>query len=96
MPNWTDQTPQIATEEDCKASWNCVKNGKRFRCYLCGVRFKVGDYWRFVYAGDIHLLNFMVCANCDCENIKEVWQQRNQELKDILKKCWWRNSNEMD
>jgi len=67
--SFTDQKPRIATEEDIKAPWSGHKDGSRFYCGLCGHLFKVGDYWRWVYAGKIHSTNFFVCKDCDGDNI---------------------------
>jgi len=30
--------------------------------------------------------NFMVCKNCDCDNIREKWLEH---CKDIPTKYWW-------
>jgi hypothetical protein len=88
-----DQKSRIATEEDVPGSWNGYKDGRRFRCYICGHKFKIGDRWRFVYAGDKGYINFFVCEKCDCENIKEIWIQRNKELKE---KFWWALYDDME
>lgn len=61
--SFTDQKPRIATEDECKANWGGVKNGKKFRCYLCAHKFVVGDVWRWVYGDSVG--NFMVCEKCD-------------------------------
>lgn len=84
--SFTDQKPRIATKEDLSANWSCGKNGKYFRCYLCGHKFVEGDYWRFVYAFHKHLTNFMVCEKCDGEDVLDRWEKANQELEN---KFWW-------
>lgn len=71
--SFTDGKCRIATESDLKARWACGKPGERFRCYICGHKFTVGDQWRFVYAGDVKCLNAIVCANCDGPDVKNRW-----------------------
>jgi len=76
--SFTDQKPRVATEEDVKAAWSGIKDGKRFYCKLCGHQFQVGDVWRWVYAGKKGLLNLMVCERCDGVDVLDRWEQ------------WWR------
>jgi len=66
--SFTDGKPRIATEEDMRMPWNCKPNGEGFLCKLCGHKFQVGDYWRFVYANGTPgqgTGNFWVCKECD-------------------------------
>lgn len=72
--SFTDQKPRVATEEDVKAPWNGIENGKRFYCRLCGYLFQVGDIWRWVYAGSIHRVNLLVCENCDGGDVLDRWE----------------------
>jgi len=79
--SFTDGKPRIATEADCTARWGGAKDGKRFRCALCGHRFVVGDTWRWVYCNDGSCPggNFMVCIVCDGPNVKDKmrdWHER--------------------
>jgi len=83
---FTDQKPRIATEEETKASWGGEKNGKKFRCYLCGYQFKVGDQWRFVFATHTGFINFKVCKDCDGDDVLIRWIAANEELKT---RFWW-------
>lgn len=78
---WTNGLPRVATEKDCATSWSGGKNGKYFRCSLCGHKFAVGDVWRWVYANDGSCPggNFMVCQSCDGPDVKERradWMRR--------------------
>lgn len=82
--SFTDQKPRIATEKDCKAKWGGYKNGDRFRCYLCGHKFKPGDTWRWVYSQKY--MNFLVCDSCDGDDVQERWIAANKELRE---KFWW-------
>ena len=83
--SFIDQKQRIATEKDCTLNWGGAKPGERFRCYLCGHKFIQGDKWRWVYAGNIKLMNFLTCEQCD-NNVLDKWQEAN----DIAKaKFWW-------
>lgn len=92
--SFTDQKPRIATEKDVCANWSCGKNGEFFRCYLCGHKFQVGDYWRWVYNNTssydgkqkVNYGNFIVCKECDGEDILGKWEKANIELKE---RFWW-------
>jgi hypothetical protein len=86
--SFTDQKPRIATEDDLKARWSGGKPGEYFRCNLWGYHFKLGDHWRWVYAGHVHLQNLTVCHNCDGPNdqVLEKWKKANEELKTHF---WW-------
>ncbi len=84
--SFTDQQPRVATEEDVKACWGMGKPGERFRCYLCGYKFQVGDRWRWVYAGSAGLTNFLVCAACDGDDVLERWRAANEEAR---QRFWW-------
>ncbi|KKN62616.1 hypothetical protein LCGC14_0510270 [marine sediment metagenome] len=81
--SFTDQKPRIATEEDVKAPWSGIKDGKRFYCRLCGHQFEVGDVWRWVYAGAIHHVNLIVCEQCDSEDALVHWEQWWQEWETL-------------
>lgn len=87
--SFTDQKPQIATEADLKAPWSGGAHGKHFRCKLCGYRFQVGDYWRWVsIKGHI---NLMVCQKCDTPDVKEKWIEVNKKWKQMRESSpfWW-------
>lgn len=84
--SFTDQKPWIATKEDCRGYWGCGKNGKRFRCYLCGIKFKPGDVVRWVCCTYQALTNLLTCQACDGPDIRERWKALNEELEH---KFWW-------
>jgi transcription elongation factor Elf1 len=86
--SFTDQVRRIATLAECNATWSGEKYGKRFRCYLCGHKFVVGDGWRFVLATHLNkgLTNFLVCDNCDGKDVLEKWEKANKEAKT---RFWW-------
>lgn len=83
MASWTDQTPQVATEEDIHAPWNGGKDGKYFRCYLCGHRFAVGDIWRWAYTS---FGNLIVCNQCDGSDVVGKWKSMHEEAQE---RFWW-------
>ena len=82
--SWTDQKPQLATEADTQRKWAGGKPGERFRCYLCGHKFVVGDTWRF--SAHTKYSNFLVCASCDSPDVKDRWTKMNEELET---RFWW-------
>jgi len=86
--NITDQKPRIATAKHCSAPWGGRKNGERFRCYLCGQKFRVGDRFRWVYAGHRGLTNLLVCEACDGTNeeVLAKWADANIEAET---RFWW-------
>lgn len=86
--SFIDQKPQVATARHCQAPWGGVKNGQRFKCYLCGYKFKVGDVWRWIYAGGAGLINFITCEKCDGPDVLERWVAMNREYKELRKKFW--------
>jgi len=82
---FTDQKPHKATEEDIKLPWGGARNGERFRCYLCGHKFEVGDTYRWVYC-DEKWPNFFTCNNCDGDDVLERFKKH---AEDGIKKYWW-------
>lgn len=76
--------PQIATERDLKARWSGGAPGENFRCYLCGYRFQLGDYWRCQYTNDMSDAggNPKVCKECDGsrEDVRAKWEERCAEF----------------
>jgi len=84
--SFTNQQPQIATEKDCQGNWGGGKKGSRFRCYLCGHRFIVGDTWRWIYAVKNHVINFLVCTSCDGEDVQEKWLKHVEKGE---REFWW-------
>jgi len=89
MANFTNQQPWIATEKDCDAPWSGYKHGKHFRCGLCGYKFKVGDTVRWVYAGKVRHTNFLVCTECDGEDVLEKRQKQYEEFQELKEGRFW-------
>ena len=86
MSNFADQKPHTATIDHINAPWGGISGGRRFRCYLCGHKFKVGDVFRWVFCGDVHLTNMLVCQSCDSPDVKEKWKTMHDEAEN---KFWW-------
>lgn len=84
--SFTDQKPRVATEQHVGNWGDRREGGRRFRCYLCGYKFKVGDYWRWVSGTNICRQNFLVCERCDGENVLEKWKKAQDELQT---RFWW-------
>jgi len=68
--SFLDGNPTTVTAEHLKAPWMGGKNGKYFRCAMCGYRFKLGDIFRFVFTNDMPKAggNPIVCQVCDGPN----------------------------
>lgn len=81
MGNLLDGESKVATEEHCSLPWNGTPGGERFRCYLCGHRFVVGDKWRFVLANGTGkgMGNFLVCEPCDGPDVLDRWDTHCEE-----------------
>jgi ribosomal protein L24E len=88
--SFTDRKRRIATERDVNARWSGDLPGVRFRCGLCGHRFKIGDGWRWVY-GDgrtfttengkkCGVCNFLTCDACDTPDVLDKWVARYEEF----------------
>lgn len=86
--SFTNQKPRIATEEECKAPWSGYRDGRNFRCKLCGHRFKEGDGWRWLYGKGI-TTNFMVCAQCDNDNDDALIARMEALIEESKQKFWW-------
>ena len=77
--SFTDQKQRIVTEQDLTAPWSGHTDGSRFYCKLCGRSFKLGDKWRWVYAGERQLVNFFVGECCDDEYALDRWAALHSE-----------------
>ena len=87
--DWTSQEPQVANEHHLSLRWGGFGPGERFRCYLCGHRFMLGDYWRFVFGIDSR--NFMTCRECDGPDVHQRFKALNEELR---MRFWWSRRDE--
>lgn len=100
--SFTDQKPRIATEEDLKFHWGGSSKGERFRCYMCGHKFEIDDYWRWVFGKGVTfqndgktwgVCNVIVCKNCDGDDVLERWKKQNEEActryEEVCTRFWW-------
>jgi len=86
---FTDQQPHTVTAKDLVTPWGGGKNGKYFRCYLCGHKFKLGDVFRWVFSNR-GPGNFMVCESCDGEDVIDRWAALYEEFKASSTGRFWR------
>lgn len=84
--SFTDQKPRVATEENIKAPWSGGKNGRYFRCSLCGHKFIVNDYYRFVFH---QFGNILVCQDCDKDDPATKWTNLHGEWDKLREGKFW-------
>ncbi len=79
--SFTDQKRWEATEHDIETRWG---SSKGLWCYLCSHKFDVGEGIRWIYMNSESPSygNFMVCDECDTEDVKEIWREANKLLVD--------------
>jgi hypothetical protein len=89
--SFTDGKPTTVIEAHLRASWMGGKNGKYFRCAMCGYRFKLGDVFRFVFTNDMPKAggNPIVCQKCDGhdEKVRADWAVKCAE--NSSERNWW-------
>lgn len=88
--SFTDGTRQIATAEDLARNWSGGKNGKNFRCGMCGHKFKLGEGWRFQISSNATfkdangkswgVKNLLVCDACDGPTLLGRWVAKHHEF----------------
>ena len=76
---FTDQKPHIVTEVELHQPWSGGKDGKYFRCSLCGHKFVLNDCYRWVQCADKGYTNFLVCGSCDTLGVVQEWMDLNKE-----------------
>jgi hypothetical protein len=86
--SFTDQKPRVAIAADLAMRWGNAEPGARFRCYLCGHRFKVGDVWRWVCGSGAGVVNFFTCETCDGDDVLARFLDANREHRTRF--WWWR------
>lgn len=75
--DWTNGKPFTVTDEMMSQPWSGYRDGRMFRCHMCGEFFRPGMVARFVWCNGIkaaqdagvHCGNVMVCAACDGPDI---------------------------
>ena len=75
------------TAAHLKMRWSGSRAGERFRCYLCGHKFKLGDMWRALYANDRPGTqgNILVCGDCDTDDALDRYLALCKTINDV----WW-------
>lgn len=88
--SFTDQKPFTVTANQLKLNWAGGKDGKYFRCGLCGHKFKEGDYARWIFTNDIPNCggNPFVCYDCDSIDVKDKWKDHCAAWKDVKEVFW--------
>lgn len=84
--SFPDQKPFTVTAAHRALPWNGVRDGRAFRCYLCGHPFRVGDTARWVFAGAARCRNFLTCSECDGPDVLERFARLTEELH---QRYWW-------
>ena len=89
--SFMDGIPRTVTEKDLTLSWSGGKNGKYFRCRMCGYKFRLDDIFRFVYTNNLSGYggNPIVCEQCDGDDVIDRWKKMCDEYKNIEHKYWW-------
>lgn len=93
LRDWADGRPYVVTEADMSKPWSGFRDGRCFRCHMCGEFFKPGDTIRFVWCNGIkeardagvHCGNVHICAACDGPDI----YTRLAEHESFGKKRYW-------
>lgn len=73
----TNGKPFTVLDKHIAQPWSGYKDGRMFRCHMCGHFFKPGDTARFLWCNGvkeavdagIHCGNVMICAACDGPDI---------------------------
>lgn len=86
--SFTSQEPQIVTESALKARWGGYDPGVYFRCKLCGYKFKLGDYWRWISGSRSGIINFIVCEGCDVGGNDKLGNRVKEREKEFEERYW--------
>lgn len=81
---WISGDPQIATQKELETKWSGAKPGAKFYCGFCGYKFKVGDYFRWVFTNRISGAggNPFTCESCDTKDDLEMAEKRKSLTKE--------------
>ena len=83
--SFTNRKPFVVTDDDITKPWSGGKDGKYFRCYLCGHKFEPGDVARWEYTNDTPGAggNPMVCQKCDGprDEVISKWRALHADFK---------------
>jgi formate-dependent nitrite reductase cytochrome c552 subunit len=86
--SFTDQKSFVVTEKDLTALWGGYRDGRSFRCFLCGHFFGIGDTARWVYTNSTPGAhgNPFVCSKCDGPDVMDRIIALNRDARRLL---WW-------
>jgi len=86
-----NQRPFVVSKEDLKRPWGGYRDGRCFRCGLCGHLFKAGDIARWVYLGNSGFKygNKFVCEKCDCKDVVEKFLELQEEWERMRNSKFW-------
>lgn len=82
--DFTNQLPWVVQEGDPQKPWSGYKDGSSFRCIMCGHKFVVGDYIRWVAGQGTQ--NFFVCEKDDSGDVAKRYAQKEKDSHD---EYWW-------
>ena len=92
---FTNQKQFIVTKEDETKNWSGFKDGRKFRCVLCGYFLKEGMVARWVYTNNKESRwragNVFVCSGCDGEDVVE---RLGDHYEIGNKRFWWMRREE--
>lgn len=91
--DWINGKTFTVTEAMMSQPWSGFRDGRTFRCHMCGEFFKPGMDARFVWCNGVkeareagvHCGNVMVCGACDGPDI----YTRLAEHEQLGKKRYW-------
>jgi len=91
MNDWIKGKPFKCTAEHLTLRWGCGGRGEKFRCALCGYKFKIGDTLRWQFTNDVRGAggNPFVCQSCDTGKesiVAEILKRRAIINSD---QWWW-------
>lgn len=83
--SFTNQKPFVVTETHLGYRWGGHSDGRNFRCFLCGRRFKAGDTVRWIFLHG-RCGNPFVDAVCDGPDVVDRILAHYEDGK---QRFWW-------
>ena len=90
--DFTNQKPFVVSKEDLKRPWGGRRDGRYFRCGLCGHFFREGDITRWIYLNGstgFKYGNKFVCENCDCKDVVKKFLDLQEEWERMRNEKFW-------
>ena len=91
--SFTDGKPHTVTKKYLGFAWGGYKDGRDFRCGLCGHKFKEGEVFRWLFTNDLphpYGGNPFACVDCDGPDVLEDWKARCDEWEQKIKPRFWK------